>query len=278
MDFVAGAIGGICGVAVGYPLDTVKVRIQTETKYMGIWHCVRELYRQERAGHPLKVSSGSSSEPHPEGGLGDSNQRELVRSQQESEWKRAHGASTGACRCPCAWRPWSPPCPSAPTTTAWRTSASCDMAAPTPSPPRLTSRSRAAPLAWWFSLHPLRWPRSACKRRHRCSNGVPRLRCPCRRPPSVPRPQHAWFLGPGIVGRCTAWPWWPERRACGASTRAAQPCSAGKAILLPPTSCPTPSFASGSPPLVTASQMWRECWWPVAVQGCWPGLWPPLWT
>ncbi|XP_076979650.1 solute carrier family 25 member 47 isoform X2 [Tamandua tetradactyla] len=49
MDFVAGAIGGICGVAVGYPLDTVKVRIQTETKYMGIWHCVRELYRQERA-------------------------------------------------------------------------------------------------------------------------------------------------------------------------------------------------------------------------------------
>ncbi|XP_060037047.1 solute carrier family 25 member 47 isoform X2 [Erinaceus europaeus] len=25
MDFVAGAIGGVCGVAVGYPLDTVKV-------------------------------------------------------------------------------------------------------------------------------------------------------------------------------------------------------------------------------------------------------------
>nr|AAS77211.1 hepatocellular carcinoma-downregulated mitochondrial carrier protein [Homo sapiens] len=24
MDFVAGAIGGVCGVAVGYPLDTVK--------------------------------------------------------------------------------------------------------------------------------------------------------------------------------------------------------------------------------------------------------------
>ncbi|XP_036737877.2 solute carrier family 25 member 47 isoform X2 [Manis pentadactyla] len=38
---------GICGVAVGYPLDTVKVRIQTEPKYTGIWHCVRDTYRQE---------------------------------------------------------------------------------------------------------------------------------------------------------------------------------------------------------------------------------------
>ncbi|KAM6202697.1 solute carrier family 25 member 47 [Rhynchocyon petersi] len=48
MDFVAGAIGGICGVAVGYPLDTVKVKIQTESKYTGIWHCVRDTYRHER--------------------------------------------------------------------------------------------------------------------------------------------------------------------------------------------------------------------------------------
>uniref|UniRef100_G1QJW5 Solute carrier family 25 member 47 n=1 Tax=Nomascus leucogenys TaxID=61853 RepID=G1QJW5_NOMLE len=48
MDFVAGAIGGVCGVAVGYPLDTVKVRIQTEPKYTGIWHCVRDTYHQER--------------------------------------------------------------------------------------------------------------------------------------------------------------------------------------------------------------------------------------
>ncbi|XP_074147392.1 solute carrier family 25 member 47 isoform X2 [Sminthopsis crassicaudata] len=48
MDFVAGAIGGVCGVAVGYPLDTVKVRIQTEKKYTSIWHCVRELYKAEK--------------------------------------------------------------------------------------------------------------------------------------------------------------------------------------------------------------------------------------
>ncbi|XP_052042643.1 solute carrier family 25 member 47 [Apodemus sylvaticus] len=48
MDFVAGAIGGVCGVAVGYPLDTVKVRIQTEAKYTSIWHCIRDTYRRER--------------------------------------------------------------------------------------------------------------------------------------------------------------------------------------------------------------------------------------
>ncbi|XP_006839589.1 PREDICTED: solute carrier family 25 member 47 [Chrysochloris asiatica] len=48
MDFVAGAIGGVCGVAVGYPLDTVKVRIQTDSKYTGIWRCVRDIYRRER--------------------------------------------------------------------------------------------------------------------------------------------------------------------------------------------------------------------------------------
>ncbi|KAG8514418.1 Solute carrier family 25 member 47, partial [Galemys pyrenaicus] len=39
---------GICGVAVGYPLDTVKVRIQTEPKFTGIWHCIRDTYRHER--------------------------------------------------------------------------------------------------------------------------------------------------------------------------------------------------------------------------------------
>ncbi|XP_020862972.1 solute carrier family 25 member 47 [Phascolarctos cinereus] len=48
MDFIAGAIGGVCGVAVGYPLDTVKVRIQTEKKYTSIWNCIRELYKAEK--------------------------------------------------------------------------------------------------------------------------------------------------------------------------------------------------------------------------------------
>ncbi|NXN95919.1 S2547 protein, partial [Rhinopomastus cyanomelas] len=48
MDFIAGAIGGGLSTAVGYPLDTVKVRIQTEQHYKGIWHCIQETYRTEK--------------------------------------------------------------------------------------------------------------------------------------------------------------------------------------------------------------------------------------
>ncbi|XP_043076252.1 solute carrier family 25 member 47-A isoform X2 [Puntigrus tetrazona] len=39
-DFLAGSLGGACGVAVGYPLDTVKVRIQTQKQFSGVWHCI----------------------------------------------------------------------------------------------------------------------------------------------------------------------------------------------------------------------------------------------
>lgn len=64
MDFIAGAIGGGLSVAVGYPLDTVKVRIQTERSYNGIWHCIRETYKAEKAwgfykGMSLSVSTVS---------------------------------------------------------------------------------------------------------------------------------------------------------------------------------------------------------------------------
>ncbi|KAM6461427.1 solute carrier family 25 member 47 isoform 2-T2 [Liasis olivaceus] len=48
MDFIAGAIGGGVSAAVGYPLDTIKVRIQTEAHYRGIWHCITDTYRNER--------------------------------------------------------------------------------------------------------------------------------------------------------------------------------------------------------------------------------------
>ncbi|XP_062974126.1 solute carrier family 25 member 47 [Elgaria multicarinata webbii] len=48
MDFIAGAIGGGVSAAVGYPLDTIKVRIQTESTYRGIWHCIKDTYRTER--------------------------------------------------------------------------------------------------------------------------------------------------------------------------------------------------------------------------------------
>ncbi|KAF7652698.1 hypothetical protein LDENG_00093790 [Lucifuga dentata] len=46
-DFVAGSAAGACGVAVGYPLDTVKVRIQTQNKFTGIWQCAATTFSKE---------------------------------------------------------------------------------------------------------------------------------------------------------------------------------------------------------------------------------------
>nr|XP_060610868.1 solute carrier family 25 member 47 [Anolis sagrei ordinatus] len=47
MDFIAGAIGGGVSAAVGYPLDTIKVRIQTQAGYRGVLHCILDTYRTE---------------------------------------------------------------------------------------------------------------------------------------------------------------------------------------------------------------------------------------
>lgn len=46
-DFFAGSIGGACGVAVGYPFDTVKVRIQTQKQFTGIWQCILKTLEKE---------------------------------------------------------------------------------------------------------------------------------------------------------------------------------------------------------------------------------------
>uniref|UniRef100_H3A1A2 Solute carrier family 25 member 47 n=1 Tax=Latimeria chalumnae TaxID=7897 RepID=H3A1A2_LATCH len=59
--------GGL-GVAVGYPLDTIKVRIQTQKKYSGVWDCIRSTYQTEKVSGFFKgmslpfatVSIGSS--------------------------------------------------------------------------------------------------------------------------------------------------------------------------------------------------------------------------
>lgn len=51
LDFFAGCVGGCAGVAVGYPLDTVKVRIQTQDPknptYRGTYHCLQTIIQQE---------------------------------------------------------------------------------------------------------------------------------------------------------------------------------------------------------------------------------------
>ncbi|XP_004083822.1 solute carrier family 25 member 47 [Oryzias latipes] len=46
-DFLSGSVAGACGVAVGYPLDTVKVRIQTQKQFTGFYHCIVETLSKE---------------------------------------------------------------------------------------------------------------------------------------------------------------------------------------------------------------------------------------
>jgi len=53
LDFLAGCAGGIAGVIVGYPLDTIKVHLQTQDvnnpKYRGTWHCFSSILKKESA-------------------------------------------------------------------------------------------------------------------------------------------------------------------------------------------------------------------------------------
>ncbi|XP_043825753.1 solute carrier family 25 member 45 isoform X2 [Dromiciops gliroides] len=46
-EFVAGWISGAVGLMLGHPIDTVKVRLQTQNTYRGIMDCVIKTYRRE---------------------------------------------------------------------------------------------------------------------------------------------------------------------------------------------------------------------------------------
>lgn len=46
-DFIAGGFGGICLVASGHPLDTIKVLLQTSNQYNGILDCAQKIIRRE---------------------------------------------------------------------------------------------------------------------------------------------------------------------------------------------------------------------------------------
>lgn len=47
-DFAAGWIGGAAGVVVGYPLDTIKTRLQAGVGYGNTFSCIRMVYEKER--------------------------------------------------------------------------------------------------------------------------------------------------------------------------------------------------------------------------------------
>jgi len=55
IDLCAGTFGGISQTIVGHPLDTIKVRLQSQptiagknTKYTGVLHCFQSIVREER--------------------------------------------------------------------------------------------------------------------------------------------------------------------------------------------------------------------------------------
>uniref|UniRef100_F1L6P6 Mitochondrial basic amino acids transporter n=1 Tax=Ascaris suum TaxID=6253 RepID=F1L6P6_ASCSU len=56
LDFIAGCFGGAAGVLAGHPLDTVKVRLQTQTpgQYKGTVHCFTSIVRNEGVSGLLK--------------------------------------------------------------------------------------------------------------------------------------------------------------------------------------------------------------------------------
>ncbi|XP_039108863.1 mitochondrial basic amino acids transporter [Hyaena hyaena] len=51
LDFLAGCAGGVAGVLVGHPFDTVKVRLQVQSiekpQYRGTLHCFQSIIKQE---------------------------------------------------------------------------------------------------------------------------------------------------------------------------------------------------------------------------------------
>ncbi|XP_011373559.1 mitochondrial basic amino acids transporter [Pteropus vampyrus] len=51
LDFLAGCAGGVAGVLVGHPFDTVKVRLQVQSmekpQYRGTLHCFQSIVKQE---------------------------------------------------------------------------------------------------------------------------------------------------------------------------------------------------------------------------------------
>ena len=46
-DFIAGAIGGAASIASSYPMDTIKVRLQTTDKYNGMIDCFKKMRAAE---------------------------------------------------------------------------------------------------------------------------------------------------------------------------------------------------------------------------------------
>jgi solute carrier family 25 carnitine/acylcarnitine transporter 20/29 len=58
-DFVAGLCGGVAGLVVGHPFDTIKARLQTQgvggspIRYHGAIHCFTDIVKTEGVSYQL---------------------------------------------------------------------------------------------------------------------------------------------------------------------------------------------------------------------------------
>ena len=71
--FVSGGVGGICAIAVGYPFDTIKVRMQTQGAkqvYTGTFDCFKKIIAREGYTGLYRGISGPISSAAPIFALG----------------------------------------------------------------------------------------------------------------------------------------------------------------------------------------------------------------
>ncbi|THH07964.1 hypothetical protein EW145_g3033 [Phellinidium pouzarii] len=88
VDFVAGTIAGIAGLAIAYPFDTVKVRFQspeTSVKYRSTFHAFSTIVREEKFKGLYKGIVSPMLSSAPLNGLVFSSYRFFMRVQLKSE-------------------------------------------------------------------------------------------------------------------------------------------------------------------------------------------------
>lgn len=105
MDFFAGCLGGCAGVAVGYPFDTIKVRLQTDCAknptYRGTWHCFQHILKQEGIRGMYKGMSSPMAGVAAVNGIVFGVHGSIIKRVSDPDSLRTHflsGAAAGLCQ------------------------------------------------------------------------------------------------------------------------------------------------------------------------------------
>ncbi|EMD39377.1 hypothetical protein CERSUDRAFT_113021 [Gelatoporia subvermispora B] len=88
LDFCAGTVAGIAALTVGFPFDTVKVRLQNpdiSRKYSSTFHALLTIVREERIGGLFRGIAAPLLSSAPLNGLLFASYKHLMRSQLQHE-------------------------------------------------------------------------------------------------------------------------------------------------------------------------------------------------